>query len=147
MGNGKGDDLSLLEELVFKLDLLLRKLSELEKVISKAIGTNSDINPAASLIMSTTTFQIAYESTLRVLKLLTKFKGLDPISKTIIQVLSSCQKLSIMSIYREVKRIRGKGSRRIISQKLRILEAMNIVINTGSEKRPKYMLKECVEKE
>ena len=52
-----------------------------------------------------------------------------------------------MSIYREVKRIRGKGSRRIISQKLRILEAMNIVINNGSEKRPKYMLKECVEKE
>ena len=82
MGNGKGDDLSLLEELVFKLDLLLRKLSELEKVISKAIGTNSDINLAASLIMSSTTFQIAYESTLRVLKLLTKFKGLDPISKT-----------------------------------------------------------------
>lgn len=55
--------------------------------------------------------------------------------------------MGVMEIYKGVKAIRGRASRRIVSDRVKRLEAMGIVISKRSKRRPKYLLKICIERD
>lgn len=86
---------------------------------------------------------LAIEATKRLISIFT-FNELDPISRDILKSLATCEKLSISEITRRVKRFRGKASRRIIRERLKILEKNRHVVNIGSMNRPLYMLRKCL---
>lgn len=136
---------SLLEELIVKLDVLMKRIERIEKILNKSgLLSEEAISALNIFLFSSLPFSIALESAARALRIISKFRELDSLSKSIIHVLSSCEELSISEVYRRIKGIRGKGSRRVISRKLKVLEALNIVMNTGSYRRPKYTLRECL---
>ena len=136
---------SLLEKLLLKLDELSKRFKRVERLLI----ANRNLGSANYLVNFLSLFKghlhLVFESLIRAWIILTKLGRVDPVTETIIYVLSTCQEHSISDIYRGVKKLRGKASRRIISGKLKILEYTGIVTNIGSSRRPRYILRNCLE--
>ncbi|ADI31545.1 hypothetical protein [Staphylothermus hellenicus] len=128
----------LLEKVLLKINMLEEKL--------RLMGIDSSELRIANMLVSALSLPpiIALESSKRVLEIFSARTGLDEISKAIIESLSTCEKLSVSEITRRVRAIRGKASRRIIAEKLEILEDMGMVVSTKLPNKHLYMLARCI---
>jgi len=129
------------------LTSILDRIVKLEDYV-KSYGYNTEgIDLAVEL---TSVFYLpltlGLEAARRVLRILSSFE-LDPISRDIVKVLSTCEKLTASEITNRVKRVRGKASRRIIIDRLKKLMNMGIIVDLGSVNRHQYVLKSCIEGE
>jgi DNA-binding transcriptional ArsR family regulator len=123
-----------LEEISRKLDLVMSKLNLLEQIVLEDPKYADSIGSIRLIRM----FLSLYDEPLKVLSRLKiaesyarrDFIAKDEISRCIIQALAVKGKLSISAITREVRAMRGKASRRIVRERLKILEKHNIVKKT-----------------
>ncbi len=116
-----------------KMDKLSKRIEELQK----RLETIEEIIPLASeLVNLSNKFNIPlnlYSNQLKQMVLLNSIKDSvpeiekDDISKSIIQSLIEKSELNISQISERVKSLRGKASRRIISERLKNLEELGIV--------------------
>ncbi|MCD6428715.1 MAG: hypothetical protein J7L12_03765 [Desulfurococcales archaeon] len=143
MGGDVEDRLKRLE------DMLARVLSRLESIerYLRALGVSDDVLSGAFKLV--TTFSLpataALEASRRAIEVVRVLGGIDSISRSVIEVLSSCEELSISEITRRVRALRGRASRRIIRDRLKVLEEKGVVVNVGGRK-PRYVLKTCLKK-
>ena len=143
MGGDVEERLSRLEEILARV---LSRLESIEKHL-KALGISDDALSSAFRLV--TTFSLpaaaALEASKRTIEVVRALGGIDSISKSVIEALSSCEELSISEITRRVRALRGSASRRIIRGRLKVLEEKGVVVNVGG-KKPRYVLKSCLEK-
>jgi len=133
--------LEYIEEVLKKV---LDKIEDLENRL-KALGVPAEDLYLASEIASVLSIPVymAIDATKRLMSIFSHSE-LDPISRDILKALSLCEKLSISEITRRVKIFRGRASRRIIRERLKILEKKGYIINVGTDKRPLYILSKCL---
>ncbi len=136
------DRLERLEKLV---ETILYKLEQIESML-RSTG-DPELMIAAELVSA---FSLPAKKSLEaasiVMDIMKKIKLLDPISRAIVEVMSTCEPLTISEITRRVRELRGKASRRIIRERVKRLEEKQIVVQTG-EKRKLYILRKCLEKQ
>jgi len=135
-----------LERIEKLLTSLLTRLAILEEKL-RTMGYDSSELKTAYHLMSILSIPpiLALEASRRFYSVLSSYKKfLDDISKCIIEVLSTCEELSISEIARRVKSLRGKSSRRIIAEKLRMLENLGIVISKAYPNKKLYVLRKCL---
>jgi DNA-binding HxlR family transcriptional regulator len=138
-----------LERIEKLLGLIMNRLLMLEEKLRLAGIDSTEIRTAYELLSLTSIPPlVALEASRRFYRVLSMFrdKGIDEITKSIIKVLSTCEKLSISEITRRVRILRGKASRRIISEKLKLLNSLGIIV--CEEKPNKYtcILRSCIER-
>ena len=127
-----GKDLNdRLEKVIERLDLLIRRLENLTRVLME--------NPEyAELTLFTRLFSLGMKAYNEPLKLLSRIRAAerilrdtairgDEISRCIIQALALRGPLNISAITSEVRAMRGKASRRIIRDRLKVLRDRGIV--------------------
>jgi len=137
-----------LEERIREIECLLRKIIErlqyLEKMLELSENDRKLIERAMNLIINLSIpVSKALEAAYRISLIAKSIQNYDPISRSIIEALSTCEMLSISEIERRVRGLRGSASRRIISARIRTLMSLGIVIRSNNTTRPKYMLKVC----
>ncbi len=120
-----GDTLKRVEEL---LEYIVRKLERLEELLT----TLSNDPTYAMAVELTLYFSIPVQKAIKLARelviLLREVPGSDPITKAILEVLASSESgISISELTRRVRKIRGTASRRIISERIKLLESKGIV--------------------
>ncbi|MCC6033114.1 MAG: ArsR family transcriptional regulator [Desulfurococcaceae archaeon] len=119
------DTLKRVEEL---LEYIVRKLERLEELLT----TLSNDPTYAMAVELTLYFSIPVQRAVKLAReLVILLKGVpesDPITKAILEVLASSESgVSISELTRRVRRVRGTASRRIISERIKLLESRGIV--------------------
>jgi len=126
---------------------ILDRIEKLEDYVKKYGYNTEGLDLAVELTsIFSLPLTLGLEAAKRVLKILSSLE-LDPISRDIVKVLSTCEKLTASEITRRVKQVRGKASRRIIIDRLKKLMNMGIIVDLGSSNRHQYVLKKCIEGE
>jgi hypothetical protein len=140
---GAEETLQRIEEL---LALLLESIRRLERRLD-SLGLTEEASVAYEL---TSLFSLptsaAIEAAKKLLSVLARHR-LDPISREIVKVLSTCEEMNISELTRAVRAVRGSASRGVVRRKLKVLEAIGAVVNSGTEQRPRYVLRDCLERE
>jgi uncharacterized membrane protein len=125
------------------LALILGKIEELEKLVREGMGEGALTAARLTIAYSIPAIQ-ALQAARRLLELTSKTTyRLDDISRSILEVLSDCRGRSLLEIERQLRRSRGRASRRIIRDRLRRLMEMGFVKDEGSPNRHKYRLVNC----
>ena len=120
-----------LEKITERLDVLIRRLESLTRILME----NSEY---AELALFPRLFSLGMKAYNEPLKVLSRIRaaerilkdaaiGKDEISRCIIQALALRGPLNISAITREVRAMRGKASRRIVRDRLKILRDRGIV--------------------
>ncbi len=134
-----------LERLEKLVETILYKLEQIESML-RSTG-DPELMIAAELVSA---FSLPATKSLEaasiVMDIMKKIKLPDPISRAIVEVMSTCEPLTISEITRRVRELRGKASRRIIRERLKRLEEKQIVTQIR-EKRKLYTLRKCLEKQ
>jgi DNA-binding transcriptional ArsR family regulator len=133
------DTLKRVEEL---LEYIVRKLERLEELLT----TLSNDPTYAMAVELTLYFSIPVQRAVKLAReLVILLKGVpesDPITKAILEVLASSESgVSISELTRRVRRVRGTASRRIISERIKLLESRGIVEVVRSGNVAKVYLK------
>lgn len=137
-----GDSISRVEQL---LRNILKKLEFIENKLKLLnIGSSEAMVVSEMVSLLSIPIGLAVEAAKRFLDIARNYK-LDPISVDIVKILSVCEALTVSEVTRRLRELRGSASRRIVRERLRILEREGVVINKGSINRPKYVLKKCLE--
>jgi hypothetical protein len=144
-GEKSTDVLYVLEKLLLRINEISSRLDRVERLLRRSRSVDSAEYLSRLLSVVKGPFHLVLQSLIRVWIVLSKLGRVDPITESIIYVLSTCSALNITETYRKVKDMRGRASRRIIASKLRVLEASGVVVNTGTNRRPRYTLSECLE--
>ncbi len=110
------------------LEYIVRKLERLEELLT----TLSNDPTYAMAVELTLYFSIPVQRAVKLAReLVILLKGVpesDPITKAILEVLASSESgVSISELTRRVRRVRGTASRRIISERIKLLESRGIV--------------------
>jgi hypothetical protein len=128
------DLFSLFDEIIFRLDRILEKLSSLEEKLSLENIDSGEVKIALEIasVLSIPLIR-ALEYAKRAWSILSGIASLDPISQSIIVILSQCRGMKVIEIYRGVKVLRGRASRRIVRDRIKILETMGIIKRVGEE--------------
>ena len=141
----------ILEEISRKLDAIIDRLNLLERIFLEDPRYESLAEP----FRLTRIFLNLYGEPLKVLSRLRLAESYikresiqrDEIARCIIQVLAMRGPMNISAITREVKTMRGKASRRIIRERLKMLEKEGVVLKIeGRGKTRTYGLVEDMEK-
>lgn len=128
------------------LEELMNRLNNIEEKLRTLGIEQPTLSIASQLVIAFSMPAIqALEASRRAIAAISKLSVIDPINEAIIEVLSNCEALSISEITRRVRVLRGSASRRIIRERLKRLEILDIVVNVGSSDRPKYILNECIQ--
>jgi hypothetical protein len=135
----------ILEKVLIKLDELLRRIERLEQILRGLSSAQHSTLFAYFLSATKAPLYMLLERLLRAWVTLHELGRVDPITESVIYVLSDCRERNISTIYKEVKSVRGRASRRIVARKLKLLEMAGILVNKGSPRRPRYILAECEE--
>jgi DNA-binding transcriptional ArsR family regulator len=119
------DTLKRVEEL---LEYIVRKLERLEELLT----TLSNDPTYAMAVELTLYFSIPVQRAVKLARelviLLKRVPESDPITKAILEVLASSESgVSISELTRRVRKVRGTASRRIISERIKLLESRGIV--------------------
>ncbi len=137
-----------LERLEKLVEMVLRKLEKLESVLQKLGVNNEAISFASELVLALSLpATTALEAARRSVEVLRVLGDIDPISRSIVEALAGCDELSISEVTRRVRSLRGTASRRIVRERLKVLEKLGVVVNVGSSERPRYVLARCLHRD
>lgn len=119
------DALKRVEEL---LEYVVRKLERLEELLA----TISNDPTYAMAVELTLYFSLPAQKAIKLARelvfLLRGVPEADPITKAILEVLASSESgISISELTRRVRKIRGTASRRIVSERVKLLESKGLV--------------------
>jgi DNA-binding transcriptional ArsR family regulator len=109
--------------------MILDRLNELEKRISSTDPQSARVvNIAGKLMFSLSIPAVkALEAATLITRLSSSLTTRDDISRTIIEVLAVEEEVTLSELTRLVRKVRGRASRRIISEKVRMLNEKGIV--------------------
>mgnify|MGYP001121918365 CR=1 FL=1 len=130
-----------IQEINRKMDLLLKRLETLEKIISTVLGSQELINAIGLLRLSGELYRDYSFLSSRIVKAQEQFKrneiASDDLMKCILRIIVVQGPRNISQITKAAKRIRGKASRRTVAKKLDILEqveAVKVIKQSSKEK-------------
>ena len=135
-----------LEERLARIEELLMQVLRLLQEVNESMKSFSDeaaLAVSIALGLSKPVIE-ALEAARRVAPIIERLQP-DEITRSILEALADCKPLSISEVYRRVKQLRGRASRSTVASRLRNLEEKGVVINLGSEQRPRYTLTNCIE--
>ncbi|MEM3924029.1 MAG: ArsR family transcriptional regulator [Zestosphaera sp.] len=119
------DALKRVEEL---LEHVVKKLERLEELLT----TLSNDPTYAIAVELTLYFSVPAQKAIKLAReLVLLFKGaseVDPITKAVLEVLASSEDgISISELTRRVRKVRGTASRRIVTERIKLLESKGLV--------------------
>jgi len=119
------DALKRVEEL---LEHVVKKLERLEELLT----TLSNDPTYAIAVELTLYFSVPAQKAIKLAReLVLLFKGVsevDPITKAVLEVLASSEdSISISELTRRVRKVRGTASRRIVTERIKLLESKGLV--------------------
>ena len=131
-----------LDEKLNRIEYLLEYLSREIETIKTIIGLTEDQNILNPLQSTIKIHKIATEEYRRIIayEKLIRSEKIDKISQEILRILAYIGPMNISEITKELRRRRGRASRRTVSQRLKNLEEKGLVTlnKKGKEKRYRY---------
>lgn len=128
-----------LDEINKKLDVLIMKVEKLERAV------NLETAPVLSSTLKTLKLETAVAAKiLQGYTTMEEYKRLsrDDITLSIVAALEKNGVLNILQLTDEVRKLRGKSSRRIVRKKLEELSERNVVEEVGNQRGRGFALKE-----
>ncbi|MEM3948343.1 MAG: hypothetical protein QXM76_01975 [Zestosphaera sp.] len=124
------------------LEHVIRRLERLEELLT-SMSDDPTHSVALELVL---TFSMPVQKAVKMARdLVSMLRGVpevDPVMRAVVEVLiSSGDGVSISELTRRVRRVRGTASRRVIAERLRVLEARGIVLIRASGNVTRVYLK------
>ncbi|HDO20654.1 MAG: transcriptional regulator [archaeon GB-1845-036] len=141
-----------LEKRLERIEYLLEYLSREIETIKGILGLAGEgiLAPIEGSIRTQRVITESYRRILSLEKIIREGRIKDKISREILRILVYIGPMNISQITRELKKRRGRASRRIVSEKLRKLKGIGIIEleERGREKVYRYVLdRKCSEKD
>jgi len=130
-----------IREVKEKLDLLLKRIEALEKLLSMILGSQELVSALGLFRLSGELYRDYSDLSQRIAKAQKQLKkeeiGSDDLMKIILRILIVQGPRNISEITRAIRAVRGKASRGITARKLRKLETMGAIITIKKSSKAK----------